>query len=53
MLPTAAVSGLYMAHPQSHYFGLGKITEEQIEDIARRKKIDYLEMERWLGSVLN
>jgi 5-methyltetrahydrofolate--homocysteine methyltransferase len=53
MVPTAAVSGLYMAHPQSHYFGLGKITEEQIEDIARRKKIDYLEMERWLGSVLN
>ena len=53
MLPASSVSGWYFAHPQAKYFGLGKITEEQIEDIARRKKIDYLEMERWLGSVLN
>ncbi len=52
MVPTAAVSGLYLAHPQSHYFGLGKINKEQVEDYAKRKNMKFEEIERWLGSVL-
>lgn len=53
MLPTASVSGLYFAHPQSHYFGIGKINKEQIEDYAKRKKITVKEAERWLNTVLS
>ena len=53
MFPTAAVSGWYFGHPEATYFGLGKITEEQVEDIANRKKIPFEQMQRWLGSVLN
>lgn len=49
MLPTAAVSGLYFAHPESHYFGLGKIKKDQAEDYAKRKGISIEEAERWLG----
>lgn len=52
MLPTAAVSGLYFANAESHYFGIGKITKEQLEDYAKRKKMSLVEAERWLGSVL-
>jgi 5-methyltetrahydrofolate--homocysteine methyltransferase len=52
MVPTAAVSGLYFAHPQSHYFGLGKINKEQVEDYAKRKNMKSEEAERWLGPVL-
>jgi len=37
MTPTAAVAGLYFAHPQSRYFMVGKIGRDQIEDYARRK----------------
>ncbi|MBI2271547.1 MAG: methionine synthase [Bacteroidetes bacterium] len=53
MFPTAAVSGLYFAHPQSQYFGVGKITKEQVEDYARRKGMSIQETERWLGPVLS
>jgi 5-methyltetrahydrofolate--homocysteine methyltransferase len=53
MLPTAAVSGWYFGHPEASYFGLGKITEEQVEDLANRKKMPFEQMQRWLGSVLN
>ena len=53
MVPTAAVSGLYFAHPQSHYFGIGKINKEQIEDYANRKHITIKEAERWLSSILS
>ena len=49
MLPTAAVSGLYFSHPQSQYFGLGKITKEQVQDYARRKGLSVEDAERWLG----
>ncbi|TND09544.1 MAG: 5-methyltetrahydrofolate--homocysteine methyltransferase [Bacteroidetes bacterium] len=49
MLPTAAVSGLYFAHPQSQYFALGKISKDQVEDYARRKEMTFEETERWLG----
>lgn len=52
MYPTASVSGLYFSHPESRYFGLGKITREQVEDLATRKGMDVEELERWLGSVL-
>ncbi|GAB4422856.1 MAG: methionine synthase [Bacteroidia bacterium] len=52
MYPTASVSGLYLAHPQSRYFGIGKITHEQVADLARRKGMDLGEMERWLGPIL-
>jgi len=52
MFPTAAVSGLYFAHPDAHYFGLGRIRKDQVDDYARRKKTDSAEVERWLGTVL-
>ncbi|AHE99594.1 methionine synthase [Thioalkalivibrio paradoxus] len=49
MLPVSAVSGWYMAHPQSRYFGLGKINRDQVEDYARRKGWSMDEAERWLA----
>ncbi|MDF3076646.1 MAG: hypothetical protein K0S09_535 [Sphingobacteriaceae bacterium] len=49
MHPAAAVSGFYFAHPQSRYFGLGKITKDQVEDYARRKNMALEEAERWLS----
>ena len=51
MMPASSVSGWYFSHPQAKYFGLGKITEEQIHDVALRKGMDTIEMERWLSSV--
>jgi len=53
MYPTAAVSGLYFAHPESHYFGVGRIEKDQVEDYARRKGWDLSVAERWLGPILN
>ena len=52
MLPTAAVSGLYFSHPESAYFGTGKIGRDQVEDYARRKGMAVHEVERWLAPVL-
>jgi 5-methyltetrahydrofolate--homocysteine methyltransferase len=52
MWPAAAVSGLYFAHPQSKYFGIGRVGKDQIEDLARRKEQTTAWMERWLGSNL-
>jgi 5-methyltetrahydrofolate--homocysteine methyltransferase len=49
MYPTAAVSGFYFSHPESRYFGLGKISKEQIEDYALRKDLSVEEVERWLA----
>ncbi|HEV7231310.1 MAG TPA: methionine synthase [Bacteroidia bacterium] len=49
MLPTAAVSGLYFAHPEAHYFGIGKIQKDQVADYATRKSMSLQEAERWLG----
>jgi 5-methyltetrahydrofolate--homocysteine methyltransferase len=49
MYPTAAVSGFYFAHPQSRYFGLGKITKDQVEEYAQRKKMSLEDTERWLS----
>ncbi|HUW50748.1 MAG TPA: methionine synthase [Sulfuricella sp.] len=52
MLPTAAVSGFYFAHPESTYFALGKIGRDQVEDYARRKGMDVETAEKWLAPVL-
>jgi 5-methyltetrahydrofolate--homocysteine methyltransferase len=49
MVPTAAVSGLYFAHPDSHYFGIGKIQKDQVADYAKRKGMTIEAAERWLG----
>jgi len=53
MWPGASVSGLYFSHPQSHYFGVGKIERDQVMDYARRKGWTLAEAERWLAPVLN
>ncbi|OOQ60699.1 methionine synthase [Mucilaginibacter pedocola] len=53
MMPAASVSGFYFAHPQSRYFGLGKISKDQVEDYAVRKGMDIETVERWLGPNLN
>ena len=48
MLPSAAVSGWYFAHPEAQYFGIGKIGADQLEDWAERKGLDVDEAARWL-----
>jgi 5-methyltetrahydrofolate--homocysteine methyltransferase len=53
MWPGAAVCGLYFSHPQSHYFGVGKVERDQVEDYAQRKGWAVAEAERWLSPVLN
>jgi 5-methyltetrahydrofolate--homocysteine methyltransferase len=53
MWPGAAVSGLYFGHPDSYYFGVGKIERDQVEDYAARKGWSVAEAERWLAPVLN
>jgi 5-methyltetrahydrofolate--homocysteine methyltransferase len=53
MWPGASVSGLYFAHPDSHYFGVGKVERDQVEDYASRKGWTVAEAERWLSPVLN
>ena len=53
MTPPASVSGLYFGHPGSHYFGVGKIDRDQVEDYARRKGMTLVEVERWLAPILN
>jgi 5-methyltetrahydrofolate--homocysteine methyltransferase len=53
MVPTAAVSGWYFAHPQSQYFVVGRLTREQVEDYARRKGWTLAEAERWLAPNLD
>ncbi|HXE58576.1 MAG TPA: methionine synthase [Gemmatimonadales bacterium] len=52
MLPPASVSGWYLWHPAAHYFGVGKIDRDQVEDYARRKGMDVREVERWLAAHL-
>ena len=53
MLPAASVSGLYFAGPHSHYFAVGKITQEQVVDYAERKKMPLEDAERWLRPMLS
>ncbi|AWH85005.1 methionine synthase [Flavobacterium album] len=49
MWPAASVSGYYFAHPQSKYFGLGKIKEDQVADYAKRRNISTEEATKWLN----
>jgi 5-methyltetrahydrofolate--homocysteine methyltransferase len=49
MMPAASVSGLYLAHELAHYFSVGKIDRDQVEDYARRKGMTVAEAERWLS----
>ena len=49
MIPAASVSGWYFSHPDSAYFGLGRITREQVTDYARRKGIEFNTAEKWLA----
>ncbi len=53
MYPAASVSGYYFAHPESRYFGLGKIARDQVEEYALRRGLNTEEIERWLSSQLN
>lgn len=53
MWPGSSVSGLYFAHPESYYFGVGKIERDQVEDYAARKGMTVAEVERWLAPILN
>ncbi|HKG09719.1 MAG TPA: vitamin B12 dependent-methionine synthase activation domain-containing protein, partial [Gaiellaceae bacterium] len=48
MTPAAAVSGIYLHHPQARYFSVGRVGRDQVEDYARRKGMDVAEIERWL-----
>ncbi|ULU07259.1 hypothetical protein L5515_014902 [Caenorhabditis briggsae] len=52
MLPAASVSGLYFANPQSQYFAVGKIDEDQVTDYAARKNVPKEEVERWLSPII-
>ncbi|MGB3877771.1 MAG: methionine synthase [Shinella zoogloeoides] len=53
MWPGSSVSGLYIASPESYYFGVAKVERDQVEDYARRKGMAVGDVERWLGPVLN
>ncbi len=53
MWPGAAVSGLYFSHPESYYFGVGKIEKDQVEDYAKRKGWSLETAEKWLSPILN
>ena len=53
MWPGSSVSGLYFSHPDSYYFGVAKVERDQVEDYAERKAMAVLEVERWLGPILN
>ena len=53
MWPGSSVSGLYLSHPDSYYFGVAKVERDQVVDYARRKGMALEEVERWLGPILN
>ncbi|MGO4705638.1 methionine synthase [Microvirga sp. 2MCAF38] len=53
MWPGSSVSGLYIAHPESYYFGVAKVERDQVEDYALRKGMSVAEVERWLSPILN
>ncbi len=53
MYPAASVSGWYFSHPESRYFGTGKIAKDQVESLAQRKGMSVEELERWLSPVLS
>ena len=53
MLPASSVSGLYLSHPRSQYFVVGRLSREQVADYAARKKITMAQAERWLAANLD
>jgi len=53
MYPAASVCGWYFSHPDSVYFGIGKILQDQLEDYASRKRMPLDEMSRWLSPILD
>jgi len=53
MWPGASVSGIYLAHPDAHYFGVAKVERDQVADYAQRKGMAIADIERWLAPVLN
>ena len=53
MWPGASVCGLYFSHPESHYFGVGRIERDQVEDYAKRKRWTIEQAEKWLAPILN
>jgi 5-methyltetrahydrofolate--homocysteine methyltransferase len=53
MYPASSVSGFYFSHPQSRYFGVGKIEKDQVESLAQRKEMAVELMEKWLQSNLS
>jgi 5-methyltetrahydrofolate--homocysteine methyltransferase len=53
MTPPSSVSGLYFAHPQAEYFGVGRIDRDQVADYASRKGWDLATAERWLSPILS
>jgi len=52
MMPASSVSGYYFSHPEARYFGVGKISKDQVEDYAARKGVSVEQAERWLASNL-
>ncbi|MEJ2124016.1 MAG: vitamin B12 dependent-methionine synthase activation domain-containing protein, partial [Alphaproteobacteria bacterium] len=53
MTPPASVSGLYFANPEAHYFGIGRLERDQVENYAARKGWSVAEAEKWLATILN
>ena len=53
MLPASSVSGWYFSHPESKYFNVGKITQDQVEDYAVRKSMSVAQAEKWLAPLLS
>jgi 5-methyltetrahydrofolate--homocysteine methyltransferase len=53
MYPASSVCGWYFAHPESKYFGVGKIQRDQLSDYAQRKGMSLDEMERWLRPIVD
>jgi 5-methyltetrahydrofolate--homocysteine methyltransferase len=53
MWPGSSVSGIYLSHPESYYFGVAKVERDQVEDYAARKDMAVEDVERWLGPILN
>jgi 5-methyltetrahydrofolate--homocysteine methyltransferase len=49
MTPAASVSGFYLAHPEAQYFNVGRIGEDQVQDLAQRQGVAQKELERLLA----
>ncbi|MBR6000718.1 MAG: methionine synthase, partial [Oxalobacter sp.] len=52
MLPTASIIGFYFAHPDAKYFAIGKIGEDQVDDMAKRRHVSKDDLSKWLAPML-